>query len=158
MSQQQEQVVGREPSAPAGPELEAAHALLDVGRALIGITLRSVAAAPVPLTVPQHRVLLLIATEGPRRVGALAADLGVNQSNASRLVDRLVGQRLVQRTRDRADGRASLAALTPEGEHVLHVVNEHRLAAVLDVVRSLPSGVHPDTTALLRELAAAVAR
>ena len=82
----------------AEADLRAAQALLDLSRVLMGITLRAVAAAPVALTVPQHRVLLTIAADGPRRVGALADDLGVNQSNASRIVDRLVSQGLVHRT------------------------------------------------------------
>jgi hypothetical protein len=51
-----------------------------------------------------------------------------------------------------------VVALTPEGEQVLHVVQEHRLAAVLDGVRSMPSGVRPDTTELIREFATAMAR
>ena len=135
-------------------ELETAQALLDVGRALMGITLRSVAAAPVALTVPQHRVLLLIATDGPRRVGVLAADLGVNQSNASRLVDRLVGQGLARRTSDVADARASLVDLTPLGRKVLREVQDHRLAAVLEIVRAVPSHTRPAMTVLLQELAA----
>jgi DNA-binding MarR family transcriptional regulator len=122
-------------------DLRAAHALLDVSRVLMGITLRAVAAAPVALTVPQHRVLLTIAADGPRRVGALADDLGVNQSNASRIVDRLVGQGLVHRTRDREDGRASLVALTPDGHGVLQAVHQHRLAALLDGVARVPGGV-----------------
>lgn len=123
-------------------DLRAAHALLDVSRVLMGITLRAVAAAPVALTVPQHRVLLTIAADGPRRVGALADDLGVNQSNASRIVDRLVGQGLVRRTQDREDGRASLVALTPNGHGVLEAVHEHRLAALLDAVARVPGGAH----------------
>ena len=56
---------------PVG-DVAAARALLDTGRMLLGITLRAVAAAPVPLTVQQHRVLVMIAADGPRRVGALA--------------------------------------------------------------------------------------
>jgi DNA-binding MarR family transcriptional regulator len=106
----------------------------------MGITLRAVAGAPVPLTVPQHRVLITIAADGPRRVGALADDLGVNQSNASRIVDRLVNQGLVHRTRDREDGRASLVELTRDGHGVLEAVHEHRLGALLDLVQTIPGG------------------
>ena len=135
---------------------EVADALLDVGRALMGVTLRSVAAAPVPLTVPQHRVLLLVATDGPRRVGGLAADLGVNQSSASRLVDRLLAQGLVRRLPDPADGRASLVALSALGEKVLGAVHERRLAAVLDVVAAMPAGARPEVLALLAEVASAM--
>ena len=136
-------------------DLRAARALLDVSRALMGITLRAVAAAPVTLTVPQHRVLLTIATDGPRRVGALADDLGVNQSNASRIVDRLVGQGLVHRTRDVEDGRASLVALTPDGQGVLQAVHQHRLTALLDVVARIPSGAD-NLTGALEQLSAAI--
>jgi DNA-binding MarR family transcriptional regulator len=121
-------------------DLEAADALLDLSRVLMGITLRAVASAPVPLTVPQHRVLLTIAAEGPRRVGTLATDLGVNQSNASRIVDRLVHLGLVRRARDDADARVSLVELTPEGAEVLRAVHERRLAAVLELVAEMPSG------------------
>lgn len=120
-------------------DVAAAHALLDLSRMLMGITLRAVAAAPVPLTVQQHRVLVMIAADGPRRVGALATDLGVNQSNASRIVDRLVGQGLVRRVRDPEDARASLVELTTEGAQVLRTVHEHRLAVVLDVVSKVPT-------------------
>lgn len=141
-----------QPAAEA--DLRAAQALLDLSRVLMGITLRAVAAAPVALTVPQHRVLLTIAADGPRRVGTLADDLGVNQSNASRIVDRLVSQGLVHRTRDREDGRASLVDLTREGHDVLDAVGEHRLAALLDVVARVPE----DATGLavaLEQLSAA---
>ena len=137
-------------------ELEVADALLDVGRALMGITLRSVAASPVPLTVPQHRVLLLVATDGPRRVGVLAADLGVSQSSASRLVDRLVAQDLAQRLPDPADGRASLVALTALGEEVLAAAHERRLAVVLDAVAALPTRARPGALTLLGEVSAAM--
>ena len=97
---------GRRATSPATErDVETATALLEVSRLLMGVTLRAVAAAPVPLTVPQHRVLVAVSTEGPMRVGALADDLGVNQSNASRIVDRLEGQGLVRREADEEDGQ-----------------------------------------------------
>lgn len=123
-------------------DVQAALSLLEVSRVLMGATLRAVAAAPVPLTVPQHRVLVTIDAEGPRRVGALAEDLGVNQSNASRIVDRLASQGLVRRIRDRDDGRASLVALTPEGQRVLDAVHDHRLDVLLGVVKRMRGGSH----------------
>jgi DNA-binding MarR family transcriptional regulator len=121
---------------------------------LMGITLRAVAAAPVPLTVQQHRVLVMIDADGPRRVGALATDLGVNQSNASRIVDRLVGQGLARRVRDREDARASLVELTNQGAQVLRTVQDHRLAALLDVVSRMP-GRAGTLLSVLEEVSAA---
>lgn len=120
---------------------EAALALLDASRVLMGITLRAVAASPVPLTVPQHRLLVVISVRGPQRIGALAADLGVNQSNASRLVDRLVDQGLLARASDPEDGRASLVSLTDAGTAALDAVNELRLDQLRELVQDLsPTG------------------
>lgn len=126
-----------------GPEVDAqveevAEALLHASRVLMGVTLRAIAAAPVPLTVPQHRLLVVISRQGPQRIGALAEDLGVNQSNASRLVDRLVVQCLLERATDPQDGRASLVSLTEQGERTIAAVNELRLVELRRLVADLP--------------------
>jgi DNA-binding MarR family transcriptional regulator len=130
-----------EEAEPAEDLRAAGTAFLTASRALMGISVRSVAASPVPLTVPQHRLLVLVASDGPRRVGTLADDLGVNQSNASRLVDRLGKLGLVRRVRDLEDGRASMVELTRSGRDVLEEVNSHRLHAVMEVLQ----GVSPET-------------
>lgn len=118
---------------------DAAHELLAASRDLLGITLRAVASAPVALTVPQHRLLVLVAEDGPRRVGALATDLGVNQSNASRLVDRLVGQGLLSRAPDPDDRRASVVTLSDTGREVV----DHVTAARLEALRALVADLSP---------------
>ena len=128
-----------------------AEAFLTTSRALIGISVRSVAAASVPLTVPQHRLLVLVASGGPRRIGALADDLGVNQSNASRLVDRMSRLGLVRRTKDTADARAAVIELTPSGRDVLEQVNDHRLQAVLEVLRVMPPDARRQATEAMRQ-------
>lgn len=133
--------LGARPDAEVDEVDEAALALLDASRVLMGITLRAVAASPVPLTVPQHRLLVVISVRGPQRIGALAADLGVNQSNASRLVDRLVDQGLLARASDPEDGRASLVSLTDAGTAALDAVNELRLDQLRELVQDLsPTG------------------
>lgn len=119
----------------------AASAFMTSSRALLGMSLRSVAAAPVPLTVPQHRLLVLVSSDGPRRVGTLADELGINQSNASRLVARLVEQGLVQRVEDPQDRRVSLIEATVEGRRVLDTVSELRLHELRAIVAEMP----PDT-------------
>lgn len=121
----------------AGGAEAAALAFMTASRALLGMSLRSVAAAPVPLTVPQHRLLVLVSSDGPRRVGTLADDLGVNQSNASRLVARLAAQGLVRRIEDPGDRRASLVAVTDVGQHVLDAVSVLRLRELRAVVGAM---------------------
>lgn len=67
--------------------------------------------------VPLSRsvVLRVLARRGDRRMSALAEDLGVAQSTATRLVEPLVAEGLVERRRARDDGRAVEVALTAEG-------------------------------------------
>jgi DNA-binding MarR family transcriptional regulator len=129
----------------------AGEAFLTASRALMGISVRSVAASPVPLKVPQHRILVLVSSDGPRRVGTLADDLGVNQSNASRLVDRLGRLGLVRRVPDPEDGRASMVKLTPSGREVLEEVNSHRLHAVTEVLQEIPPERRSRAAEALRE-------
>jgi len=133
----------------------AAGAFLTASRALMGISLRSMAAAPVPLTVPQHRLLVLLSGDGARRVGALAEDLGVNQSNASRLVDRLVALELVRKVRDPEDGRASVVALAPAGRRLLRVVNDYRLRELREVVAQMAPASRAKAVEVLAEFNAA---
>lgn len=133
----------------------AAAAFMTASRALLGMSLRSVAAAPVPLTVPQHRLLVLVTSDGPRRVGTLAEDLGVNQSNASRLVARLLGQGLVRRIVDPEDRRASLVEATVAGRRVLGAVTEHRLRELRAVVDAMPPETWGPAVEVLAEFNAA---
>lgn len=133
----------------------AAAAFMTASRALLGMSLRSVAAAPVPLTVPQHRLLVLVSTDGPRRIGELADDLGVNQSNASRLVARLAEQGLVERVTDPTDRRASVVEATSAGMGVLDAVSEHRLRELRAVVEAMPPGTWRPAVRVLRAFNAA---
>lgn len=105
---------------------EAAEAFLTASRALVGISVRSLGASPVEVTLPQHRLLVLVAAGGEQTIGSLAEQLGINQSNASRLVDRLQRLGLVERRRSPSDGRAVTVTLGREGRAVLDAVTHHR--------------------------------
>jgi DNA-binding MarR family transcriptional regulator len=145
--------LGAAPEDTAGVE-ETAAAFLIASRALVGISLRSMAASDVPLTVPQHRTLALLAA-GPRRVGELAESLGVNQSNASRLVDRLVAAGLAERASVAEDRRATDVRLTGQGASILVAVNEHRLGQLREVVAEMSSTGRAAAREALAEFSAA---
>lgn len=118
----------------AEPDVELVDAFLTASRALVGAAIRSVAAAPVPITVSQHRALVLLASGEARNVTALGDRLGVNQSNASRLVERLDRLGLVTRRRSSTDGRTVDVALSDRGRATLDAVTRERrveIAAVL---------------------------
>ena len=69
---------------------ELADAVLDASRVLVAVAARSLAAAPSDVTLPQYRVLVVLATRGPQRPSDLAAELGVAASSITRMCDRLV--------------------------------------------------------------------
>lgn len=100
--------------------------LVTASRALVGVAVHSVSAAPVEVTVSQFRLLVLVADHGGRSIGDLAEHLGVNQSNASRHVDRLQRLGLVARGRLENDARVVLVLLTEEGRAVVDAVLQQR--------------------------------
>jgi DNA-binding MarR family transcriptional regulator len=120
---------------------EVADLVVTSARALVGLALRSLSAAPVEITLPQHRLLVLLAARGDQSIGSLAESLGVNASNASRLCDRLQRQGLVARRPSPADGRAVNVVLTPSGRDLLGAVHTERRRAVADILAQLdPDG------------------
>ena len=123
--------------------------LLTASRAFVGIALRSIAAAPVEVTMAQHRLLVLLAARGPRKVGELAVLLGVNQSNASRQVDRLQRLGLATRRGSPADGRVVEVVLTADGARVVEAVTQSRREELRTVLARMDA-VEPEavTTAL----------
>ena len=85
-----------EPGLSASTD-ELADAVLDASRVLVAVAARSLAAAPSDVTLPQYRVLVILATRGPQRPSDLAAEVGVAASSITRMCDRLVRKKLVRR-------------------------------------------------------------
>src|SRR5215218_8058102 len=81
---------------PVDPGDAAVDALLDASRALVGVAARSLADVE-DVTVPQFRALVLISSRARTTVSDLATALGIHPTSASRLCDRLVRKRLVNR-------------------------------------------------------------
>jgi DNA-binding MarR family transcriptional regulator len=66
------------------------------------------------LTAPQAE--LLCAAMQPAAVGRLARTLRCDRTNVTHLVERAVGRGWIERRSDERDRRASVIALTPEGD------------------------------------------
>lgn len=126
--------MARQPDISAPRDDDAADAFITVSRALVGIAVRSINAAPMEVTMTQHRLLVLLATGRTITVGELAEQLEVNASNASRLCDRLQKLGLVARDRSSKDGRAVEVSLTRAGGELLEAVRAHRREAVQRVL------------------------
>ena len=68
------------------------------------------------LTVAQLRVLLLLHTEGPSKMSAIAQTSGIALSTATGVVDHLVRKGFVSREADPQDRRLVVCRLSPQGQ------------------------------------------
>ena len=118
-------------------EAQLEEVFLEASRALVGIAVRSVAQAPVDLTVAQYRVLVILDSGSDHSVGDVSTALGVDHSNATRHCDRLQRLGLVERSRSPIDGRVVMVSLTSAGREVIETVTDHRRRQVQAVFEEM---------------------
>ena len=94
--------------------------------------------AELDLGFTQLAALYVLADGGTITVADLADTIGRSPSATSRLVDGLVGRRLVVRQAEPDDRRQRTLQLTPDGQALLAVVDRARADQFLSVVRPLP--------------------
>jgi DNA-binding MarR family transcriptional regulator len=114
-------------------------AVLVASRALVGIAARSLAAVEDTVTLVQYRALVLLASRGEMNVGTLAGALGLHQSTATRLCDRLVGKGLVDRSHPAKSRREVFIALTSSGQALVRAVNARRRTEIAKIMARMPS-------------------
>lgn len=109
-------------------------ALMDTTRVLTAVAAHSLATLGAAVSVPQLRVLVMIDSQGPMNLSAVAEGLGVNASNASRACDRLVTSGLLDRRPDDRDRRSIVLSLTDRGERLVGTVVRQRRAMLEQIV------------------------
>jgi DNA-binding MarR family transcriptional regulator len=67
----------------------------------------------------QWRILSVLETDGPQRVGELASAVRISQPAITQFIPTLEDQRLVTRTHDPRDARATVLEITAEGKGAL---------------------------------------
>ena len=107
-------------------------------RAFAAITAESIARAGDVVTPPQLRVLVLASQHGPLNNTAVAADLNVHLSNASRICDRLVHAGLLNRRDSPTDRRNVELTLTDRGRQLVDAVLVHRRETLADILHRMP--------------------
>ena len=139
---------GESESAPElAPETE--EVLQAVTRLLAGVALRSLEAAPAPVTLPQFRLLAVLADLGPVPSGQAARRLGLDPSTVTRLADRMVAAGHVSRGSDSRHRGVVTLELTESGRNLVATAGawrRHELARIL--ARLDPSAQAAVTTAL----------
>ena len=89
------------------------------------------------LSVGQAAALHLIDHQGQLAIGALADELALSISTASRLVDDLVRRGWVARAESQEDRRVRLLTLTRQGAAFVTRASDDRVATILEVVPTL---------------------
>jgi DNA-binding MarR family transcriptional regulator len=131
------------------------EAVLTASRVLVAVAARSLAGAEESVSLPQYRVLVVLASRGPQRVVDLAAALGVNPSTATRVCDNLAAKRLIRRQRSTSNRREVRVALTHAGRLLVDGVTTRRRAEITRIVASVPPESRVQLVDALRALAEA---
>ena len=112
-------------------------AVVRASRALVGITVRALSSVTNEVTLPQLRTLVVVSTQGPQTVSALAERLDVHASTMTRMCSRLVARGLVARTPSALDRREVVIELTDIGQGLVNEVMEKRRREIDSVVRRM---------------------
>jgi DNA-binding MarR family transcriptional regulator len=100
------------------------------------------------LTIPQWRLLCVLAEDGALAQGAIVARTGMDKVTVSRAAQGLLRRRLLERSDHQADGRSHLLGLTAAGRELYAEIAPLALA----YEAALISGLAPNEVALLRRL------
>jgi DNA-binding MarR family transcriptional regulator len=114
---------GRGDTAVVAPEQ--VDQVVGATRVVGALIAESLANLEPALTMPQWRVLVL-ANEENCNVSAVAGDLKVHMSNATRICDRLVAAGLLERRRAEYDRRHVLLVLTAAGRALFESAMDYR--------------------------------
>lgn len=101
---------------------------------LLRVAARTVIDVEDRVTGPQLRVLVLIARNGAQPPSAVATELDIHASNATRLCSRLEQGGLVVRTVSARDRRLALFELSEAGRALVESVLDHRRHAMAEIL------------------------
>lgn len=135
--------------------LDGVEAVMAATRVLVAVSAQSVAAVDDVVTLPQLRVLVMVASRGGLNLGAVAAGLGVHPSNATRAVERLVVAGLLHRRDDPNDRRNLVLELSADGRALVERVMDDRRDAIAEILARMPADTRRSLVPVLRSFAEA---
>jgi DNA-binding MarR family transcriptional regulator len=106
-------------------------------RALLGVVARSLSEALEVVSLPQFRVLVILSSSGPLRMGALAARAHTVPSTFSRSVDRMVMGGWVVRRESPDSRREVLIELSRAGHRLVEDVTKRRFDEISAILARL---------------------
>lgn len=134
---------------------EQVEALQAATRVLAGVALRSLDVLDGVITLPQFRMLAILAELGCPRSSRVARALGLDASTVTRLADRLVTAGHVTRGSDPRHRSVVTLELTPSGQRLVSAVAHWRQRELSRIVAGLPPATRAQLTSVLGQLTAA---
>ncbi|CAD6011114.1 MarR family winged helix-turn-helix transcriptional regulator [Agreia sp. COWG] len=121
---------------------QTAETILRLSRSLLGVVARSLTEVLDQVTLPQFRVLILLAADGPCRMSDLADQLGAQPSTFTRLIARLESGGWVVRSHSAEDRREVLVTSTPAARQLVDEVTERRRRQIAAILSRLDPAQH----------------
>jgi DNA-binding MarR family transcriptional regulator len=128
------------------------EALQDATRVLAGVALRSLEVLDGAVSLPQFRVLAVLADIPQARSARVASALSLEASTVTRLVDRLVVSGHVSREVDPSNRSAVTLELTARGRRLVADVASWRRRELTRILGALAPGDRAVLTGALRQL------
>ncbi len=140
---------------PPGEFAGQVEALQAATRVLAGVALRSLDVLDGVITLPQFRMLAVLAALGRARSARVARALGLDASTVTRLADRLVAAGHVQRGSDPRHRSVVTLELTSSGQGLVSAVSGWRQRELSRIVAALPPATRAQLTGVLGQLVTA---
>jgi DNA-binding MarR family transcriptional regulator len=137
------------------PELALVDALQAATRVLTGIALRSLDVLDGSVSLPQFRLLAVLAELGRARSGRVALALRLEPSTVTRLADKLVASGHVERGSEPGHRSVVTLELTPRGRDLVTRVHDRRRAELAQIAARLDVAGRAATADALRLVVAA---
>lgn len=138
--------------AEPGLKPETVEVLQAATRVLAGVALRSLDVLDGAVTLPQFRMLAVLADLGQARSVQVARALGLEASTVTRLADRLVAAGHVTRGSEPGHRGVVTLELTATGQHLVSLVASWREQELARILQQLPSAKRVQVTNALRQL------
>ena len=138
--------------AAPGLAPETAEVLQAATRVLAGVALRSLDVLDGAVTLPQFRMLAVLADLGRARSAQVARALGLDASTVTRLADRLTAAGHITRGREPGHRSVVTLELTATGQHLVSQAAAWREQELARILRQLPPAGRRQVTTMLRQL------
>ncbi|WP_186526112.1 MarR family winged helix-turn-helix transcriptional regulator [Leekyejoonella antrihumi] len=141
------ELAGDDAATMLAGQSDVVDAVLAANRVFVAVAAGALADVEPEVTLPQFRALVLCEMHGTITVAELAAAMGVVPSTATRMCDRLVAKKLLDRATDEVNRRQVNLRLRPEGRTLIDQSTRKRT----DEIGQLLAVIPPEDQARLTE-------